>query len=318
MKHVMRMPVFLMAMLLAGCGGENFGYAISLNSGSAPLTPLVPIGTPGFGTNALPSAVYLNRPSIIQTDDRLSVYVLDGFGSTIRRIAPNGTTTTLHQEAGISGMAVSPNGEVFFTAAGTVRRLVQPGISEVIAAGLGNPQRMAIDDRGILYVIDGPVVKRITQSGLITPLFQMPVQQPIAAIAAGRDALYIASNASIYRWTEPGRLSLVTTNDAGISDITADVLGDIYFTDYTPSVTDPRFASGTVKQLRRNGDILLIAGSRTYAGYADGPGLAALFNAPSGIAVAVNGIVYVADTLNHVIREISLSGQVRTYAGRGG
>ena len=62
----------------------------------------------------------------------------------------------------------------------------------------------------------------------------------------------------------------------------------------------------------------------TYAGsgqigYADGPALQARFNAPSGIAVANDNRIFVADTNNHRIRVISADGSwVSTYAATGG
>jgi hypothetical protein len=50
-------------------------------------------------------------------------------------------------------------------------------------------------------------------------------------------------------------------------------------------------------------------------GYADGPGSRAKFYAPSGIAIARSGTIYISDTYNHCIRAISRAGMVSTYAG---
>jgi sugar lactone lactonase YvrE len=60
----------------------------------------------------------------------------------------------------------------------------------------------------------------------------------------------------------------------------------------------------------------------TYAGngdqgFANGPATSASFNSPKGIAVDASGNVYVADTGNNLIRQISLSGEVTTVAGSG-
>ena len=55
-------------------------------------------------------------------------------------------------------------------------------------------------------------------------------------------------------------------------------------------------------------------------GYVDGAALKARFNWPTGVAVAPDGTVFVADYSNKLLREISVKGQVSTFAGdlRGG
>jgi len=50
-------------------------------------------------------------------------------------------------------------------------------------------------------------------------------------------------------------------------------------------------------------------------GYRDGIGTNALFYAPHGLAQDVVGNLYVADTLNHLIRKITPSARVTTFAG---
>jgi streptogramin lyase len=62
------------------------------------------------------------------------------------------------------------------------------------------------------------------------------------------------------------------------------------------------------------GQVTALAGST--AGFADGPGNTAQFNFPTGVAVAPNGTVYVADQENQRIRAINpTTGQVTTLAG---
>lgn len=58
------------------------------------------------------------------------------------------------------------------------------------------------------------------------------------------------------------------------------------------------------------------AGNGT-AGYANGTGPGALFNNPQGIAVDSKGNVYVADSFNNYIRQITPAGVVTTIAGNG-
>ena len=71
-----------------------------------------------------------------------------------------------------------------------------------------------------------------------------------------------------------------------------------------------------------NNSIRKITGGKVYtfagagvAGYSDGKGNKVKFNAPSGLAIDKSGNVYVADSLNHVIRKITSDGTVSTFAG---
>jgi DNA-binding beta-propeller fold protein YncE len=52
-------------------------------------------------------------------------------------------------------------------------------------------------------------------------------------------------------------------------------------------------------------------------GYADGQGVKAQFNEPSGLALGPNGELYIADTGNRRIRVLSPQGEVTTLAGFG-
>ena len=63
--------------------------------------------------------------------------------------------------------------------------------------------------------------------------------------------------------------------------------------------------------------ISTLAGTALTAGNADGNGAAARFSEPASIATDPNGVMYVADRLNHKIRKILPNGTVTTLAGTG-
>lgn len=86
--------------------------------------------------------------------------------------------------------------------------------------------------------------------------------------------------------------------------ITIDASGNLYVSEYTNFIRKVTPA-GVVSTYAGTGD----------TGYKDGPAAAAKFNNPTGLAMDKTGNLYVADTWNRLIRKITPSGIVSTYAG---
>ncbi len=63
------------------------------------------------------------------------------------------------------------------------------------------------------------------------------------------------------------------------------------------------------------GRVSVVAGGDGVSGYADGASDQSRFNAPIGVAVSEDGVIFVADTYNDRIRAIGEDGSVRTIAG---
>ncbi|MDB5267951.1 MAG: hypothetical protein JWP58_991 [Hymenobacter sp.] len=74
----------------------------------------------------------------------------------------------------------------------------------------------------------------------------------------------------------------------------------------------------TIRRLSALGQVTTTAGASATKGSADGPGPAARFYHPAGLAVAADGTLYVADGENHTIRKIMPDGTVSTVAGTAG
>ena len=89
---------------------------------------------------------------------------------------------------------------------------------------------------------------------------------------------------------------------------TADGSGNVYFS-----------AGNSVFKLDTSGNLTLIAGN-SRAGYTGDNGLAinAQLNKPEGLALDSSGNIYIADSLNSVIRMVAPSGIITTFAGNGG
>ena len=73
----------------------------------------------------------------------------------------------------------------------------------------------------------------------------------------------------------------------------------------------------TIRRLSVDGQVTTLAGKAGFSGAEDGIGEEARFNEPWGICAAADGTVYVADTKNNKIRQVSTDGRVTTFAGTG-
>ncbi|MEO5882628.1 MAG: hypothetical protein ABIQ06_09445 [Caldimonas sp.] len=72
-----------------------------------------------------------------------------------------------------------------------------------------------------------------------------------------------------------------------------------------------------IRRVALDGTVSTIAGSAGQSGSSDGSGVAARFREPSGIVLAPDGDLYVADNGNNTIRRVTTAGVVTTYAGSG-
>jgi hypothetical protein len=91
--------------------------------------------------------------------------------------------------------------------------------------------------------------------------------------------------------------------------LTTDGSGDTYIADTADNV---------VREITANGAIRLVAGNGREGYRGDhGPATRAELDNPQGVAVNTLGDVFIADTVNNVIREVTPHGEISTFAGSG-
>jgi sugar lactone lactonase YvrE len=270
--------------------------------------------TPGSSDGPADSARF-SSPLGLAHDASGNIYVADTGNFTIRRIAPDGTVSTLAGTAGASGTDDGTGANARF--------------SRVTAIAMGPD--------GDLYVADtgNSRVRRVTMAGVVTtyagsipalddgPVSMAHFLGPNAiAVAANSDVL-VADGAYIRRIVRSGNAAVSvetlagnTMNDAASPDGIgrAAVISPVAMVvrDNTLTFTN---AYGLLRQLDlTNAAVTTLAGSRALgAGFADGSGSAARIMAlGGGIALAPDGGFMLSD--DRSLRHVSATGLLRTLA----
>lgn len=150
-------------------------------------------------------------------------------------------------------------------------------------ARVNSPRQMAIDASGVLYLSDygNHRVRQISPSGLVSTL-----------AGTGVTGSTNGSGATAQFYYPDG--------------IDVDDAGTVYVADSS---------NQTIRKITSTGTVSLFAGTNTTSGFAEGGVGTARFNYPRGVAVAPDGTVYVADSSNQRIRQITPAGVVSTLAG---
>lgn len=204
-------------------------------------------------------------------DNKGTIYIADTQNHTVRTVSSSGVTTILAGKSGVAGDANGADGDARFNA----------------------PQGIVCDASGDIYVADtgNHCIRKITMASGVT----------LFAGSPGGNAGYKDDVGTAALFNSPQALA-IDAKYLYVADTWNHVIRKI------------AFADGTVTTL---------AGVPGIFGDTDGTGPSvgtntARFYAPGGIAVDASGTVFVADTQNHTIRQITPSGVVSTIAGLAG
>ncbi|MFI5161292.1 MAG: gliding motility-associated C-terminal domain-containing protein [Sphingobacteriales bacterium] len=274
------------------------------NGGPVPATiygqisSLAGSGVPGKA-NGTGIASTFNQPAGLAIDAGGNVYVADVSNLLIRKITPAGVVTTIpNYSGGAFGLAVDAAGTIYIADEGgnQIEKISPFGIFTVIAgsttqgntngagtaASFNTPIGIAVDASGNLYVADelNNLIRKITPAGVVTTFAGSGAQAE----------------------TDGTGTSAAFNRPIGIA---VDANGNVFVADY---------GGNKIRKISPAGVVTTLAGSGT-KGTADGTGTQASFFEPEGIAMDASGNLYIADTGNDLIREITPAGKVTTIAG---
>ena len=268
----------------------------------------------GTGTNAL-----FNDPAAIVADTNGNFFVADSQNHAIRKITTNGVVTTFAGQLGVSGSANGTGTDAQFN----------------------TPSGLAIDQAGKLYVSDtgNSTIRKITTAGKVSTLAGVAGASGFPNGAAGI-ALFnsplgiaVATNGTVFV-ADSGNHCIRKISGGAVSTFagspqvwgSADGQGtNAQFNGPVGLAFDSRtnlFVSDanndTIRKITPDGTVTTFAGAAGVDGAVDGDVNSARFRSPAELAFDRKGNLFVADSFNQTVREISTNGIVSTVSGAAG
>jgi streptogramin lyase len=262
------------------------------------------------------AAAKFNHPKGVCACADGSVWVADQGNNCIRRIASDGTVSTV---AGVAGSKGHADGE------GS-------------AAKFSSPCGVCACADGSVWVADysNHCIRRISSDGTVSTVAGVAgsagradgegsaakFNHPKGVCACADGSVWVAdqSNHCIRRIAADGTVSTVAGAAGSRGHATAVKFnhpkGVCACADGSVWVADQ--SNHCIRRIASDGTVSTVAGVTGSKGHADGKGSAAKFSSPIGVCACADGSVWVADQSNHCIRRISSDGTVSTVAGVAG
>jgi sugar lactone lactonase YvrE len=286
---------------------------------SGVIATLAGIGTAGSAGDGGPAAsAQLRSPSDVLIDPSGNVFIADSTNYRVRKITPPGVISTFAGR-GTSGFS-GDNGAATSAQFNLPMGLAMDPAGNLYISDLNNQRIRKVATSGIVTTVAGTGTAGSSGDGGLATSAQLNTPYGVAADAAGDLFIADTNNHLIRKVTPDGIIKTIAgTGAAGFSGdggpatlaqlnapagVAVDAAGNVYVADTS---------NQRIRKIDAFGTITTIAGTGTSGFRGDGgPALSAWLAGPRRLTVDAAGDVFVADTNNQRIRELTPSQQSST------
>jgi len=225
-------------------------------------------------------------------DSAGNIYIANKSQNIVNKVTPSGVVTTF--ASGFNkpqGIVLDPDGNFFVTEEFRVRKVTSAGVVTTLAgsgtfgsvdgtgtsASFSSLWGIAIDSDRNLYVTDYHKIRKVTPGGVVTTI-------------AGSGAGMIDGVGTAAKFYYPSGIAIDSNRNLYIADL----------------------YNNKIRKVTSSGVVTTFAGDGLM-GNRDGTGTRARFKNPNGIVIDSNGVLYVSDTLNNLIRKVTPEAAVSTF-----
>ncbi len=281
-------------------------------------------GTQACGDGGLAVKASMSAPEGLALDNKGNVYIADSGDNRVRVVSLK--THIINAFAG-TGTSCFPSWNTCGDG------------GSALSANLGNPQGLSIDKSENLYIADtrDQRIRIVSVAGIINTFagtghhgFAGDTGQAVDAELSNPNGVYVDSASNVFisdtgnqRVREVVPTGVINTILGGGNGGDGGAATAAQFANPNGVAVDPSdnyyiadTTNNTVREVS-GGTITAVAGNGL-SGYSGdgGPATSAQLNGPIGVALDSSSNVYIADTSNHVVREVS-AGNINTFAGDG-
>jgi len=277
-------------------------------------------GDPARGDGGAAAEALLNHPSGVTVDASGNLYIADRDNGRVRRVGLDGTITTVASGAGWSaptGISVDAAGNVYVVDTGLeeVLRIAPTGMVQRMAPGLAltSPATAVADAAGNLYIAD-------TGAGKIFSVTPAGATSTLLDKLAGPHGLALDDAGHLF-FTEQdgGRVGFLDLASGAATEIGAgqwSIPRGIAVNSGAAEVFVADTGRQQIMRVDSTGQVTVVAGmaaaGATGTGFGapgfsgdGGPATSAQLNFPWDVAVGPEGLLYVADLENNLIRSLT-------------